>query len=262
MLNAPSGWPPAPPPHRPANPASNAGWRIRHSWWLLLPILGMGCLSGAGFLYIGSRARRPAWWIPGIAYMLVAWSSFLVVGGTDQENPASDWAIGLWFAIWAASVVHACLINSSWLQWRAHYVPWFAEPAAPPPTWQPAAASGPSAPVDRPGATPAVPQAFAAAPVPLPPAMQVQPDAYFARPAVLDVNTATIEELVRLPGFDLARAHRTVAERQARSGFAGVEEFAAAAGLAPHQFAPLRAQLTCSPPRLPPTTPQGRVLDV
>lgn len=232
------------------NPGARLGWRILHSWWLLLPIVGLGCLSGIGFLYIGFRAKRPSWWVPGIGYMLLGWGSFLLSSASPEQSATSDWSAGLWFAIWIAGIVHACLINSSWLQWRAYYTPWYAEPSAPPPSWQSAA--------------PFAPQAFAATPVPvpLPPAMQVQPDVYFARPVVLDVNTATAEDLVRLPGFDLGRAHRTLAERHARSGFASVEEFASVAGLAPHQFAPLRSQLMCGPPNLPPTAPQGRVLDV
>jgi DNA uptake protein ComE-like DNA-binding protein len=97
--------------------------------------------------------------------------------------------------------------------------------------------------------------------------MQSPPDAYYAATApretpVVDVNTATADDLIRALEFDPARAQRVVTERQARSGFASVDEFAFAAGLAPHQFAPLRTRLTCSPPTPPAASPQGRVLDV
>jgi hypothetical protein len=252
MLNAPDGgWAP---PSRPPNPAAQLSWRVLHSWWLLLPVLGLGCLGGIGFIFIGLRAKRPSWWVPGIAYLLLSCGSMTLSGQYPKTNPVSDVGVGVWLAVWLACIVHACLVNSAWLQWQAHYVPWYAEPSAPPPTWQGAAA-------------------------PLPPAMQPQPGAYYApgppaaapfeaaayaRPAVVDVNAATAEELAQLPGFDLDRARRTVAERQNRSGFANLDDFAFAAGLAPHQFAPLRAQLTCNPPTTPPPwhPPQGRVLDV
>ena len=63
-----------------------------------------------------------------------------------RRGSAGSWAVGLWVAVWIAGIVHACLINSSWLQWRAHYIPWYAEPTAPPPTWQGATPFAPPAP--------------------------------------------------------------------------------------------------------------------
>ena len=53
----------------------------------------------------------------------------------DEQSTSSDWAMGVIMAIWVGSILHACLINSSWLQWRARHVPWYAQPTAPPPTW-------------------------------------------------------------------------------------------------------------------------------
>jgi hypothetical protein len=137
------------------------------------------------------------------------------------------------------------------------------EPAAAPPSTWPGTAG---------------PAAFGQPPVStLPPGMQPPTEAFYgygpaAQPAGLaapiDVNTATAEQFAALPGFDPHRASRTVAQRQARSGFGSLEEFAIAAGLPPHQFAPLRHGLTCSPLRYgtgdPPSgqVPQGRVVDV
>ncbi|GAA1573369.1 hypothetical protein GCM10009827_114120 [Dactylosporangium maewongense] len=294
------------------NPAAKLSWRILQSWWLLLPILGSSCIGSAGFLYVGLRARRPAWWIAGIVYMVLSWVSFLLVGASPQGQPSAvaNWAIGVWLALWFAGVVHACLLNSAWLQWRAGYVPWYAEPSAPPPTWQqpapaanftvppaysnpaPPAFPGPAATAVNPGSpAPAfnpgppvaafgqgLPAAFGQGPQAAPfgqgpPAVPLDKGAFSqgppaagfdqGAPAVVDVNTVSAADLARLPGFDLDRVRRTVAERGRRAGFASVEEFASAAGLAPHEFAPLRDRLTCTPP----TThwqrpPEGRVLDV
>jgi hypothetical protein len=236
---------------------------------MLLPILGFSCLGGFGFLYVGLRARRPGWWLSGVGYLIASWVGFVGVGSTDKESTASDWFLGVWFAAWVASVVHAFVVNGPWLQWRAGYRPWYAHPA---PGWA-GSAYPPGVLAPPPVPAPAVPPAFAAPPAfgpsSPPPAGAVPPQAAAApsagggaagAPSPVDVNTATAEQLAALPGFDADRANRVVAARQARRGFASVAEFVAAAGLAPHEYAPLRHLLVC-PPSAHPETPGGRVLD-
>ncbi|MFC6015195.1 hypothetical protein ACFP2T_03175 [Plantactinospora solaniradicis] len=117
---------PAQPTPITPNPQASVWWRIGHSSWLLLPILGFNCLAGLGFLYIGLRARRPAWWVPGVVYLAFAWPSFLIVGSTPADSVASDLGAGLFLLGWLVSIVHACVINSSWLRWRAEHQPWYA----------------------------------------------------------------------------------------------------------------------------------------
>ncbi|MER7334894.1 MULTISPECIES: helix-hairpin-helix domain-containing protein [unclassified Micromonospora] len=147
-----------------------------HSWWLLLPLLGCSCLGGLGFIYVGLRARRAAWWIPGIVYTLVGWTAFVLVGESDKESAVSDWAVGALLAVTAAGILHALLINSAWLRWRAGHRPWYAPqqaapwpggpyppgPLAPPPGLT---AAGPFPPATGyPPATPAYPSASPAYP--------------------------------------------------------------------------------------------------
>lgn len=164
MSSAPSpGW--APPPAGPtAGPAVSPRWRLLHSWWLLLPIFGMSCLGGFGFLYVGLRARRAAWWIPGIVYTLLGWTAFVVVGESDEESAVSDWAVGLLLAVWAATILHGALINSAWLRWRAAYRPWYAQQAGATPWPGGAYPTGPLAP--PPGGHPGHPVAATSGPYP------------------------------------------------------------------------------------------------
>ncbi|MFI7026067.1 ComEA family DNA-binding protein [Micromonospora sp. NPDC049900] len=108
-----------------ANPAASWKWRMLHSWWLLLPIVGMSCLGGFGFLFVGLKARRAAWWISGIAYLVLGWTAFILVG--ELGETVTDWAVGGVLAIWVTSIVHALVINPAWLRWRAGFRPWYAE---------------------------------------------------------------------------------------------------------------------------------------
>ncbi|MGQ5263628.1 ComEA family DNA-binding protein [Micromonospora sp. ZYX-F-536] len=272
------GWQPPP---APPSPAASLGWRIRHSLWLLLPVAGCGFLAGAGFLYVGLRARRPSWWIAGIVYLVIGWTSFATIGEADKTSTLSTVAAVVLMALWVASIVHGFVINPSWLRWRAGHVPWYARPQAPPPTWPgsqhpPAQAGPPSLPTSAPPAVAEMmPQSGAysgngttAAPVPSQPSPLPAPQPpsapMAAPPGALDVNAATSEQLAALAHFDPERAQRVVAERQVRRGFGSVEEFAAVANLAPHEFARLKSLVTCVPQQITPAgqPPPSSTLDV
>ncbi|MDG4785620.1 helix-hairpin-helix domain-containing protein [Micromonospora sp. WMMD1102] len=263
-------------------PRPTIRWRILHSWWLLLSIVGMGCLNGLGFLYVGLRARRPEWWIAGVVYLVLGWACFLFGTAGSPEKEPNGWLISGLMAVWVASLAHALMINSSWLRWRADYVPWHAQ--------QPATAPGrPSAPDGQPnvsglpaglappiqhyyGPGPAAVPPISAKPVPSVAPGLVSPSGpgAGAQPAgPLDVNTAGPEHFAALPGFDPERVRRVLAERHARRGFGSVEEFGAVAELAPHEFVRVRDLLVCIPPGTTGRRPsdsgpwaQGRILDV
>ncbi|MGC4786822.1 ComEA family DNA-binding protein [Micromonospora sp. DT178] len=335
MSNAPSpGWPP------PAVPRPSAMWQVLQSWWLLLPVLGCSCLGGFGFIYVGLRARRAAWWIPGIVYAVVGWAAFILVGESDSKSALSDWAVGALLAVWVGSILHAALINPAWLRWltdrRARSAaagawpggayplaplpgtapagpipapypgmslayppgpptgyPSPAYPPAPPPGYPPGSPSYPAASPGYPPGSPAYPPGspvgyppapagyappaadptmvpyqpvdpFGTGPVATPVSQPDRPAAAAPAPGPLDVNTAGPEALASLPGFDPPRARKVLAERERRGSFGSLAEFAAAADLAPHEYARLRDAVACLPPvgPVPGQPPPGRVLDV
>ncbi|MEJ3744477.1 type II secretion system protein GspK [Actinomycetes bacterium KLBMP 9797] len=270
------------PDHRPR---PTLGWRIRHSWWLLLSIFGVGCLNGLGFLYVGLRARRPDWWIPGIVYLVAGWVCFLFGSDSPADEQSDQWWISGLLAVWFGSLLHAGLINSAWLRWRAGYVPWHAQPPAPRyggagSPGSPPGPPGPPGPAGLPGGLAPPPGHYYG---PGPAAWAVPPGAGAAEGAAsagaaptagpsaapdaapsaapVDVNTAGPEQLAALPSFDPERVRRVLAEREVRRGFGSVEEFAAAASLPPHEFVRVRGLVVCGPARLDPPPP-GRILDV
>ncbi|TCB90984.1 hypothetical protein E0H26_26205 [Micromonospora zingiberis] len=255
-------------------PAASFSWRLKHSWWLLLPVLGLSCLGGVGFLYVGLRARRPAWWIAGIGYLLIGWTAFILTGEAQRGSGLADWMAGLVLVVWITSIVHAFMINSAWLRWRAGYRPWYTEqrPGGPSGAYPPGTLAPP------PGLSPATPPAQPTSPGFAPVGSAQQAAAYYGPgPAAatgpaqgagpvgpLDVNAARLDDLAALPGFDPQRARQVLTERDRRGGFGSLTEFTAAAGLAPHEYARLRDLLVCPPPGRPAAgqPPQGRVLDV
>ncbi|GIF03786.1 ComEA family DNA-binding protein [Actinoplanes siamensis] len=266
------GRPVAPPPAGPAK----LSWRLGHSAWVLFPIAGFGCLGGLGFLYVGIRAQRPGWWIPGVLYSVLCWTGIMLGGQVKPDSVAQDLLYTCWIIAWFASIVHAFVINPAWLRWRAGYRPWYSQP--PQTAWV-----GPPQPAPQQlppylqGAAPQPQEYYNAPPQPsygAPPQApytappQVSHDApppAYQPPAQVDVNTAAEQDLAMLPGFTPARAGQVVQVRRSRRGFVSVHDFAAAAALAPHEFAAIRDRLTCSPPVPPddtPPGPYGRIVDV
>jgi hypothetical protein len=247
-------------------PLAQRGWRIRHSLWILFPALSFGLLTSVGFVIVGARASRRAWWGAGVGYFVLAVVALTIPGAGGPGSVLEGVGSALLFVLWLGGVGHAFLINPSWLRWRAgredeianRHTPQLAPASTaswtqggPPPmtSWAagPPAATQPRGPQGAYGAQRAheapwdgPPQAaYGSAPPPV------------SRPGSqpLDVNTAGIGELAGLPGFDYERAGRVVTTRGRQNGFGAVEDFHRAAALAPHEIALVRDHVCCSPPR-------------
>src|SRR5215475_15404398 len=68
-----------------------------------------------------------------------------------------------------------------------------------------------------------------------------------ADPRPLDLNTATAEQLARLPGVGPGLARRIVEERQRRGHFDGPEGLRSVLGVGPRKLAALRDLVTATP---------------
>lgn len=210
------------------SPLASRSWRALHSAWVLWPLASMGALAWVGFLWVGLRVRRPAWWVAGLAYFAV--TTLLFFGPFD--GPAFDALIGAAIvAAWLGSTVHAVAVNPAWLRALAAQQerPWSAQ--APSGALRPA----PAAPL----------------PAPAPPPSPLSPS------APVDVNTASAAVLADLEELNASQAEFVVAVRSARGPFPSVEVFADVAGLQPHQLARLRGRLVASGPQAPLTPPAG-----
>ena len=54
--------------------------RLRRSWWVALPVLSLGLLTGDAFVYAGLRARRPEWCGQGALYGLGGVAAAVALG--------------------------------------------------------------------------------------------------------------------------------------------------------------------------------------
>src|SRR5690606_38742624 len=83
----------------------------------------------------------------------------------------------------------------------------------------------------------------------------------------VDVNTASMEELIEVLGVGIVGAERIVQQREAVGGFRSLEEVGKLLGLKPHQVERLRKQVIFTPivasvsPTPTPLKPNARVVD-
>ena len=231
------------PPPLPQQLLADSSWRLRNSLWVLPAFLGCGMFTWLSFGYIGFQARNRSWRLFAVVYA-VAFAGLVVameVGGpsddevaagvvrTATEETVRSWLSGAIVAVWIAGMVHVMLVRQQWLTWRAqHSAPWWAQQVATPivPAYAPPV-SYPAQPVSY----PAQAVNFAAPPAPAPPVDVPAPPV-----DEVDVNTAGADELRSL-GLSEDVAADLLERRRASGGFASVQDFAAAAGLKPHELA-------------------------
>jgi hypothetical protein len=163
-------------------------WRIRHSAWLLAPILGFGLLSFVGFVYVGLRVRTRKFWI---ALVVGCIGSAIVFVATEWIPGAGGGAVIM--AAWIALVAYGFVLNRDYLWWRAGRCgtnPWYSlSPAARPDAHgrllRPASLSGRQlwTPTQRP--KPRWPGSFVSTP------RSPAASSPYARPAVASVTSTT-----------------------------------------------------------------------
>lgn len=66
------------------------------------------------------------------------------------------------------------------------------------------------------------------------------------KPGVVNLNTATLDELTGLPGVGEKRAQQILDERKARGGFKSVDELLEIRGIGPSNLEKLRPHLSVS----------------
>ncbi|WP_160292480.1 helix-hairpin-helix domain-containing protein [Arthrobacter sp. SPG23] len=134
---------------------ANRKWRIRHSAWLLAPILGFGVFSFVGFLYVALRVRNRKFWIACIVACLGATVMVIANSIWNTRNGSSSAGGAVTMIVYVGLVVFAIVLNRDYLRWRANRTEanaWYNQSEA-------SGVQGPMAPAPGPGGWPPVQQA-------------------------------------------------------------------------------------------------------
>ncbi|HEY7769771.1 helix-hairpin-helix domain-containing protein [Longimicrobium sp.] len=220
------------------------GWELLQSAWVLVPPASVGMLVWAAFLYAGIRARHRPWLVAAAVYFLGFASALALTDNSD------NWTGLIVVALWFVGTVHAFIVRPEFL------IRLDADLSAD------AARSSPAPPIRRIVPVDATYAPFTPPAAPSPSAPPVSPPVPAApQPsAPVDLNAAPEPAIAALPGVGPILARRAVELRDARGGFASVDDFADALDLKPHILERIRP-LAFTTPRAAPPRPMGRRVD-
>jgi hypothetical protein len=281
---------------------ADATWRWRHSVYTLWALLfGLGFVSLLYTGVRAKKTNWTTWGIAYGVLVIGTYVIVGSVSPSDPDAPTPlrvDLAMMVLMVAWVVSAIHVFRARKEWLRCKASAAGqprWYEAPvsttkdpaadlsgigmedpageylAGPPPDQAPTPTTS-----TRPPPPPLVaPSPHASRKLPPPPSPATPPanrgDATGPAPGapeaparnVVDLNTATVDELAVLPGIGIATATRIVEERKRRGGFDSVDEAAIAAGVQPHVRARLQKLAVVSKrdqPRQRGTS--GRIVDI
>ena len=108
--------------YRPTPPTSSSGswaWRVRHSAWILAPLLGCGFLSCIGFVYCAVRVREPRWIVlAAVSFVATVVGWILATAWTTASGEMTDGAAGYVIGLWLASLGLSGYVLPDYWRWR------------------------------------------------------------------------------------------------------------------------------------------------
>lgn len=234
-------------------------WRLRNSAWMLWGILSVGMLAFIGWAYVGIRTRRRAWILiaAGLLIFTVAYAAIVTPlalpgkgeSGTPEQRSIQSTIGGVILVVWLGSTAAGWVANRKWLVWRAN-----AQSADP---WYATATAGRADPVaSQSSVGETINRAVGEAIAPTVAASQ-SPG---SRPMV-ELNSATRDELMQLPAVDGSTADKILVARGRSGGFSSPTDLVTLAGIPPHIFAPMQEYIAVE--KSAPTEPiaDGRRLE-
>ena len=197
---------------------------------MIAPLFPFGWFTWLGFLYAGIRAKKPAWWGAGLAY-LAAIAAAIALTEIDNDIEGVEDGIGYltMFLIWGGGIAHALLIRKDYVRRMAMIE-------------DPALQAARTAEERR-----AYARQLATSNPELARAALLGRSGGFDEGGVVDVNHAPVEDIADLPGIDAATARRIVAVRHEIGGFTSLEDLGMTMDLPGDAVERLRGRVVCLP---------------
>jgi DNA uptake protein ComE-like DNA-binding protein len=237
---------------------SSGWWRLRNSAWILIPILSVGMLTWAAFLFVGIRAKNRKWLIFAAMWLAILVGYYVGSDVVDAlpASPVQKGVAGFFHTVpmlqWLVGIAHVAGTNRGWLRWKARHLdakPWHSQGTgvAPAPFVAPMQAAS-AAQVDAAlrGST----------------GVQAAPTIQAAPVAQLDINAATAPQLQAALGMDQAWGEWLVATRTRIGRYASVDQLLTEGKVPPHFYLPAKDKLMVSPPVRVPGARVRRRLDL
>lgn len=252
---------------------NDKSWRRAQSKWMLWIYLSISMFGAVGFARLAIKTKdemlkKYAYFFSGLMFLI-----FLLIGLDDstttqvdgqdvtESSTAGNIGTAILFINFGLQIFFSFKANKIWLVFRAHNnnLTWTAEnlnvaDVAKKAFTAPQELAKDALGIDRNDfyATPAAGPTEKIAPPPPPPAAQKKmpppPPVSAAKIASqenlkIDLNSATVEILMKNAEFDPVLAANTIVQREKRGGFSSFEEFANDLKLQPHQVAKLKSIL-------------------
>jgi hypothetical protein len=241
-----------------AEPTLSSGWwRVRNSAWILVPILSLGMLTWAAFLFVGIRAKNRKWLIFAAMWLTILIGYYVGkdVVETLPVSPVQSSVLAFIGFVpllqWVVGIAHVTGTNRAWLRWKAsrvNAVPWHSQGTgvAPSPFGSPLhVASDAQVDAALSGGLGVTAPPVQAAPV-----------------ERLDLNEATAEQFTAVLGLDQAWGEWLVATRTRLGRFSSVDQLLTEGQVPPHLFLPAKDRFIVNKPVSVPGTRFRRRLDL
>jgi DNA uptake protein ComE-like DNA-binding protein len=206
------------------------GARRHRGLWVLATLAPFGLGTWAGFAYAGTKAHSTRLKVYAAIYGVVAWASFVVVGSTEEEALANDIGAGGIIGVWLIGFAHALIVRPAYLR-RVNALASQLDEAE-----ERLAQREEALRIARERPELALELGVG------------RPDRQGAMDAgLVDVNSAPLDVIERLPGIDGATARRIVAVREQLDGFTSLEDLGMTLDLDGETVADLRGRTVFLP---------------